>query len=195
VQGGVAAWKPVGRPAVERFAPHTRRHARSVQRPSFGREGLTGVEGEGFALMSARCRCCRTWLIERPTVARSAGSLAGLQTHHSGRRCGRLRAARVLRSLSPVNPARSARGSACGLDWLRSLRSGHPGPQVGSRPGSQCEKGRAVGVERSRARALREERRRRREEERWARKAGPVVVTKLCDVEDCDGSCGLWHWL
>jgi hypothetical protein len=38
-------------------------------------------------------------------------------------------------------------------------------------------------------------RRGRAEEKRWAAKSSAVTVTQaeLCEVEDCDGSCGKWH--
>jgi hypothetical protein len=52
-------------------------------------------------------------------------------------------------------------------------------------------------VEKTPRRRARDERRKRREEQRWEAKSSPVVVSKveLCEVVDCDGSCGLWHRL
>jgi hypothetical protein len=50
-----------------------------------------------------------------------------------------------------------------------------------------------MGMAKSVARRKRDAAKRKAQEKGWASKSSAVVVSKLCEVEKCDGSCGEWH--
>jgi hypothetical protein len=53
--------------------------------------------------------------------------------------------------------------------------------------------GSPMGMKKSPARVKRERNARKAQEKRWAAKSSEVVVSHLCEVENCNGDCGEWH--